>query len=121
MAAAPLADRLRHILEAVARIEAQTAGKSWEAYLADWVTRDVVERNLERISEASRHLPTDLKARHPNVGWRLVADLGNVLRHAYDQVIDERIWQIVTSDLASLKAAVDAMLRESEKDAPDQT
>jgi uncharacterized protein with HEPN domain len=121
MAAAPLADRLRHILEAVARIEAQTAGKSWETYLADWVTRDVVERNLERISEASRHIPADLKARHPKVGWRLVADLGNVLRHAYDQVIDERIWQIVTSDLASLKAAVEAMLHERENGASDQT
>ena len=105
----------------IARIEAQTAGKSWEAYLADWVTRDVVERNLERVSEASRHIPTDLKARHPNVGWRLVADLGNVLRHAYDQVIDERIWQIVTSDLASLKAAVAAMLHEFEEGASDRT
>jgi uncharacterized protein with HEPN domain len=121
MAPAPLADRLRHVLEAVARIEAQTAGKSWEAYLADWVTRDVVERNLERISEASRHIPTDLKARHPSVGWRLVADLGNVLRHAYDQVIDERIWQIVTGDLASLKAAVDAMRHEIDGNEYDRT
>jgi uncharacterized protein with HEPN domain len=85
------------------------------------VTRDVVERNLERISEASRHIPTDLKARHPNVGWRLVADLGNVLRHAYDQVIDGRIWQIVTSDLAPLKAPVEAMLQEFDGNEPDGT
>jgi uncharacterized protein with HEPN domain len=113
MARAPLAGRLRHILEAAARIEAQPAGKSWDAYLADWVTRDVVERNLERISEASRHIPEDLKARHPSIGWRLIADLGNVLRHAYDQIEDERIWQIVSQDLAPLKAAVEAMLREA--------
>jgi uncharacterized protein with HEPN domain len=78
------------------------------------VTRDVVERNLERISEASRHIPEDLKARHPSIGWRLIADLGNVLRHAYDQIEDERIWQIVSQDLAPLKAAVEAMLREAE-------
>jgi uncharacterized protein with HEPN domain len=120
MARAPLAGRLRHILEAVARIEAQTAGKSWDAYLADWVTRDVVERNLERISEASRHIPENLKARHPSIGWRLVADLGNVLRHAYDQVVDERIWQIVSQDLAPLKAAVETMLRTAEKNTPDR-
>ena len=44
-----------------------------------------------------------------------------MLRHAYDQVIDERIWQIVTSDLASLKAAVEAMLRDPEKGASDHT
>jgi uncharacterized protein with HEPN domain len=75
MGRAPLADRLRHMLEAVTRIEIQTAGKSSDDYRADWVTRDVVERNLERLSEASRHVPDDLKARHSNVAWRLVADL----------------------------------------------
>jgi uncharacterized protein with HEPN domain len=36
-----------------------------------------------------------------------------VLRHAYDQIEDERIWQIVSQDLAPLKAAVEAMLREA--------
>jgi uncharacterized protein with HEPN domain len=56
MPRAPVADRLRHILEAIARIEALTAGKTFEDYLADWVTRDATERNLERVSEASRHL-----------------------------------------------------------------
>ncbi len=119
MAGAPVADRIRHILDAIARIEMLTATKTFEDYAADWVARDAVERNLERISEAARHIPTDLKGRHPAVGWRLIADLGNVLRHAYDQVIDERIWQIVTSDLASLKAAVDAMLQELGATEPD--
>lgn len=45
--------------------------------------RDIVERNLEVISEASRRLPDDLKATQSHVDWRVLADLGNVLRHAY--------------------------------------
>ena len=114
MARAPVADRLGHILEAIARIEERTAGKDLAGYAADWVTRDVVERNLERISEASRHIPRDLKARHARIRWRAVAGIGNILRHDYPRVIDERIWQIVTSDLAPLKAAVEAMLDEAE-------
>ena len=114
MAPARVVDRLRHVLAAIARIEARTAGKTFEDYAADWVTCDVVERNLERISEASRHIPDDLKARHPAIRWRPMSDLGNVLRHAYDQVADARIWQIVTDDLPPLKAAVEAMLREVE-------
>jgi uncharacterized protein with HEPN domain len=114
MAKAPLADRLHHILEATRRIEAQTAGKSFGDYLADWVTRDVVERELERICEVSRHLPDALKARHSDIPWRLVSDLGNVLRHAYDQVVDQRIWDVVTNQLPALRAAVEAMLREVE-------
>ncbi len=39
-----------------------------------------------------------------------------MLRHAYDQVMDRRIWQIVTADLAPLKAAVEIMLREVKED-----
>ncbi len=51
-----------------------------------------VERYLERLSEASRHVPETLKQKHPNIDWRAIADIGNVLRHAYDTIADRRIW-----------------------------
>jgi uncharacterized protein with HEPN domain len=121
MPRAPVADRLRHILDAIARIETLTLGKSFEDYAADWVIREAVERNLERVSEASRHVPSDLKGQHRNVPWRAVAGLGNVLRHDYPRVRDPRVWRIVSHDLAPLKAAVEAMLRELEEGARDQT
>ena len=108
-----LAARLRHILEAVAAIERYTAGKSFDAYAADRMLRDAVERNLERLSEASRLIPEVLKDKHGAVNWPGVAALGNVLRHEYDQVLDELTWQIVTDDLAPLKAAIEAMAREA--------
>lgn len=50
MPRAPVADRLRHILDAITRIETLTAGKTLDDYAADWVIRDAVERNLERVS-----------------------------------------------------------------------
>jgi uncharacterized protein with HEPN domain len=121
MPRAPVADRLRHILDAIARIETLTLDKSFEDYAAGWVIRDAVERNLERVSEASRHVPSDLKGQHRNVPWRAVAGLGNVLRHDYPRVRDPRVWRIVSHDLAPLKAAVEAMLRELEEGARDQT
>jgi uncharacterized protein with HEPN domain len=114
MARAPLDERLRHILEAIARIESRTAGTTLEDYTADWVTRDVVERNLERLSEASRHIPSEMKSTYRHIRWRAIAGLGNVLRHEYPTVIDERVWQMVTGDLAPLKSAVEDMLREAE-------
>lgn len=114
MARAPLADRLRHILEAIARIDSVTAGRDLAAYTADWVTRDVVERNLERISEASRHIPSEHKARHKGIPWRAVVGLGNVLRHDHPRVVDERVWKIVSDDLVPLRAAVEQMLRDLE-------
>jgi uncharacterized protein with HEPN domain len=120
MARAPVADRLRHIVDAIARIETLTAGKTFEDYAADWVTRDAIERNLERVSEASRHIPSAMKARYKNIAWRAVAGLGNVLRHDYPRVKDPRVWQIVSSDLPPLKAAIEAMLREAEEAGRDR-
>jgi uncharacterized protein with HEPN domain len=119
MPRAPVADRLRHMLEAITRIETLTADRTFDDYAADWVARDAIERNLERVSEASRHVPSDLKAQHRSIPWRAVAGLGNILRHDYPRVKDPRVWQIVSQDLAPLKAAARAMLREVE--ARDQT
>jgi uncharacterized protein with HEPN domain len=116
MARAPVADRLRHMLDAIARIETLTVGKTFEDYAADWVTRDAALRNLERVSEASRHIPRAAKARHAEIAWRGVADFGNVLRHDYPNVKDRRVWQIVSRDLEPLRAAVEAMVGELEAD-----
>jgi uncharacterized protein with HEPN domain len=117
MARAPVAARLRHILDAIVRIESLTTDKNLTDYAADWVMRDAVERNLERISEASRHLPLDLKARQAGIRWRAIAALGNVLRHDYPRVVDERVWKIVSADLAPLKDAIEQMLRDVESGA----
>ena len=82
--ARPLQARLRHILEAIAKIEVYLAGKSFADYLADDMRRYAVERCLEIASEASRHIPPETKRRFPAIAWRGVADFGNVLRHQYE-------------------------------------
>ncbi len=110
-------DRLAHILRAIAAIERVTKGRTLEQYGADPDLAAMVERYLERLSEATRHVPEALKQKHPEVDWRGVADIGNVLRHAYDQIADRRIWQIVTSDLEPLRSAVETMLAKVERGA----
>jgi uncharacterized protein with HEPN domain len=105
-------DRIEHILAAIAGIERLTGNKTLDEYANDVDVAAAVERHFERLSEASRHLPESFTEKHPEVPWRAVADLGNVLRHAYDQVVDERIWRIVEKDLPSLKNAIVAMHRE---------
>ena len=54
-------------------------------------------------------VPPPLKANHPNVPWRQIADIGNIFRHAYDHVNDQRVWSTVTEDLAPLKRAIETM------------
>jgi hypothetical protein len=75
------ASRLEDILGAILDIEAFTSSKSFEDYMAEPMMRRAAERSVEIISEASRHVPDDLKARHPGV-LRVPAGLGFVrFRH----------------------------------------
>lgn len=78
--------RLTDIVEAIERIRNEMAGLSLEIFEGDWRKRWIVERGIEIISEASRHLPGELKARHPQIPWQKVASIGNVLRHEYERI-----------------------------------
>ena len=109
MAAPSLEQRLAHILEAIAQIEAQTAGLDLQRFRADRFRQLGIERCLEIISEASRHIPDDVKSGHPEIPWRQIGDIGNRIRHACHAVDSEIIWDIVTGELAELKSAINAM------------
>ncbi len=74
-----------------------------DVFKTDWQRQWVVERGIEIISEASRHLPTELKARHTDIPWSKVAGIGNVLRHAYEHVALDVLWGVVRDDLPPLE------------------
>ncbi len=100
---------LHDILETIARVEAKVAGKSFEEFQADWEFRFVVQRAIEVVSEATRRLPDELKATRPEIYWRSVAAIGNVLRHEYHTISDRVVWNAVHQDFPALKAAIEAI------------
>lgn len=73
-------------------------------------TRLVVERAIEIISEASRRLDEDLKARHPTIPWRDIAIIGNHIRHGYDRVDEARLLAVISEGLAPLERVIAAEL-----------
>ena len=83
---------------------------TWEQFIANKFLRLGIERCLEIISEASRHLPEEFKQKHAGIPWRQVADIGNRLRHGYDNVNNQIVWNIVQDDIPVLKAAVEAAI-----------
>jgi uncharacterized protein with HEPN domain len=97
--------RLTDMIEAIERVQAVVKGVGLEEFENDWEKRWLVERGLEIISEASRHLDEGTKERYPKIPWRKVADIGNVLRHAYDQVAADVLWKLTQEDLGMLLTA----------------
>ena len=110
MARVPVADGLHHILDEIALVRSFGAGRNLLDHGRDRMLRRAIERSLEIISEASRHIPAEMRAAHPEIPWRSVADIGNVLRHGYDQIVGDRIWAVVEHNLEPLEQAVRAML-----------
>ena len=101
---------MRDIIANCERIARHTAGMTLEQYLADDKTADAVERCLQRISEAAIKLGSDLDARDPAAPWREARGIGNILRHRYEDVIDELIWKSLHEDLPRLRAGAAAKL-----------
>lgn len=95
--------RLTDIVEAIELIRSEMAGVTLEAFEPDRRKRWLVERGIEIISEASRHLGDALKARHPEIPWPKVAGIGNVLRHEYEHVAHDVLWRLVGDDLPPLE------------------
>ncbi|MDH5750051.1 MAG: DUF86 domain-containing protein [Rhodospirillales bacterium] len=105
------AGRLRDIIENIDRIESYVAGMVFDDYSADRKTKDAVERCLQRITEAARKLGDEMDGRNPGVPWKAIREMGSILRHNYDKILDDVIWGTVASDLALLRAACEAELK----------
>jgi uncharacterized protein with HEPN domain len=104
------APRLADIIEAIERIRHVLGDASLEAFEGDWECQWLVERGVEIISEASRHLPPELKARHPEIPWPKIAGIGNVLRHNYENIAAPVMWKLAHDDLDALEAVCRAEL-----------
>jgi uncharacterized protein with HEPN domain len=110
-----LADRVQHILEAIVAIERAVGEVTYRQFADDLFLRLAIERLFEIISEASRKVPADVKAKAPEIAWQKIADLGNRLRHAYHRVEPEILWRIAHEDIAPLKSFIEGIMREEQK------
>jgi uncharacterized protein with HEPN domain len=106
--------RLWHIERAAGKAVALIADKTNEAYEGDDLLRDAVAMQLIRIGEA---LPRALQV-HPELAQHIsdtsqIVSLGNQLLRNYPGIDDERVWDIVTTDLPVLLREVRALLAAS--------
>ena len=98
------------IQTSISRIEEYLEGAEKTALSEDYRIRDGIERNLEKISEAVRRgLPKQLKETEPDVPWRQIEDIGNVLRHEYDQIDLDTLWKTATEDIPLFKSTIERM------------
>lgn len=110
----PFEDARSHlgdILQSILLIEQFVMGMDFEAYRKDEKTQAAVERKMLIISEAAIRLKDEAETLCPGVPWRDIRGIGNWLRHQYDSVEVETVWNTIQDDLPPLKTAVERVLK----------
>ena len=106
-----LRDILHHIVLATHFVD----GFDRETFKADIRSVYAVKRCLEIISEASRRLPDELKARYAVISWKQMAGAGNVYRHDYEDVVAHLVWDTVERSLPPLRAIIEKEIERHEE------
>ena len=97
---------LDDIIASIEKIQQYTAGCSYETFASNTLVVDAVIRNLEIIGEAVKKLSPEMKKKHPEIEWKNIAGLRDILIHEYSGVNLRIIWDVVVHKLPSLKDAV---------------
>lgn len=95
------------IRQACARIARYVGGMTQAQFQADEKTQDAVIRNLEIIGEATKKLPEDIRQKYPDIDWRRIAGLRDILIHHYYQVDLEILWNIAHAKVPELLQRMD--------------
>lgn len=102
--------RLRDILENSELISQYAGNLDFESLKQNKLVRDAIERCLSRISEAATKLGYFAEQQFPAHNWKNIRDLGNILRHEYERVDAEIVWNIISHWLNPLVVEIRAFL-----------
>lgn len=76
--------------------------KRFDQFMTDRMLRNAVERNLEIVGEAAKRVSQEFRDTVPEIPWRAIIALRNVISHEYGEIKYERLWSLCTEQLAIL-------------------
>ena len=105
---------LEDILEACDKILGYLEGVTREGLMEDPMRFDAVVRNLELVGEAARQLPQPIRDEIPDVPWREMVGMLNILIHGYFSIDPDVVWTVATNKIGVLADAVKEYLKQRE-------
>jgi uncharacterized protein with HEPN domain len=100
---------LEDIRDAMRKVSNYVEGMDLSDFMADEKTVDAVVRNISVIGEATKQLPEDFKAIHPEIPWAQMAGMRNRIVHDYAGVDLEIVWRVITEAMPDLAKRISEM------------
>ncbi len=112
----PLKDRerLQHILDAIDRVNRYVKGKTFDDLQKDDMMYYAVVKNIEMMGEAANMLTTEFQQAHNETPWKMVKGMRNYIVHEYFQIDSIVVWEVVTKELAPLRAQIEKYISETD-------
>ena len=103
---------LEHIVQYCDQIEQtmERFGRDQELFRADQIYRNAAALCILQIGELTGKLTDDFKAQHPNIPWRQIKAMRNIVAHSYGTVDTDTTWEIITEDIPALKSYCQSIL-----------
>ncbi|MGD1903072.1 MAG: DUF86 domain-containing protein [Geitlerinemataceae cyanobacterium] len=98
------------MVQAIDEIQEATDSLSYEQFEQRRIIRRAVERNFEILGEAATRVSDSLRTQYPDIDWRRIIGLRNIIIYRYDTVDPETLWTVVTDNLDELKQQLGTLL-----------
>lgn len=105
---------LKHILDEINFIIDKSENLEYENLLQDETLKRAFLRSLEVIGEATKNLSKDLRKSHPEVEWKGLTGLRDILIHKYFGILWDNVWDVIKNKIPAVKEKIESIIKQIE-------